>query len=54
LGVAVRCVLGRTVPGFGEVWEMLTPVECKCHAVLSAQQLQALKSDLDIMAGKLL
>ena len=50
----LRILPGRSVPGFGEVWEILTIAECKGRSVLSAQDLQALKVDPEIMAAKLL
>jgi hypothetical protein len=52
--VILKMLPGRTVPGFGEVWEILVPAECKQKGVLTAQDLQALKSDPDIVAGQLL
>lgn len=52
--VILKQLMGRTVPGFGTVWEILTPAECKRAGVLSAQDLQALKNDPDVKAGKLL
>ncbi len=52
--IILKLLPGRSLPGFGEVWEILTPAECKAQGVLSAQDLQALKADPDIMAGKLL
>jgi hypothetical protein len=42
----------RAVPGFGSVWEILTPAECK--KALSSKDLDALRNDTDIKAGKLL
>jgi len=52
--VVFRQIPGRTVPGFGTVWEILTPAECKKSGVLSATDLQALKNDPDVKVGKLL
>jgi hypothetical protein len=48
----LRLLRGRTVPGFGSVWEVLTPAECK--TVLSATELQTLKNDQDVKDSKLL
>lgn len=50
----LKLVPAKTVPGFGEVWHMLTPAECKIAGVLTAKQMQAVKADPDVMAGKLL
>jgi hypothetical protein len=52
--VILKQMLGRTLPGFGTVWEILTPAECKQPGVLSAQDLRALKNDPDVKASKLL
>jgi hypothetical protein len=51
--VILKQMLGRTLPGFGTVWEILTPAECKQPGVLSAQDLKALKNDPDVKASKL-
>lgn len=50
--VLLHLLTGRTVPGFGSVWEILTPAECA--GVLAPNELQGLKNDPDIKAGKLL
>jgi hypothetical protein len=52
--VILKLLPGRSVPGFGEVWEILLPAECKRAGVLTAQDFQALKTDPDVMAGQLL
>ena len=52
--VILKLLPGRTVPGFGEVWELLVPEECKRKGVLTPQDFQALKSDPDVVAGQLL
>lgn len=50
----LKLLPGRIVPGFGEVWEILVPEECKRKGVLTAQEFQAVKSDPDVVAGQLL
>jgi len=50
--VLLHLLPGRTVPGFGSVWEILLPAECK--TVLTSPELQALKNDPDVKAAKLL
>jgi hypothetical protein len=52
--VILKLLPGRSVPGFGEVWEILTPAECKRTGVLTPKDFQALKMDPDVMAGQLL
>jgi hypothetical protein len=42
---------GRAVPGFGSVWEILLPSECK--AVLPRNQFESLKNDQDVKNARL-
>lgn len=49
--ILLRLLRGATVPGFGSVWEILTPADCK--TALSAIELTALKKDPDVLAAKL-
>jgi hypothetical protein len=50
--VILHLLTGRSVPGFGSVWEILLPSECK--TTLTAAELAALKNDPDVKAAKLL
>jgi len=43
---------GRSVPGFGSVWELLAPSECK--AALPRNLLDSLKNDPDVKSAALL
>ncbi|HEX9564923.1 MAG TPA: hypothetical protein VF981_13160 [Gemmatimonadaceae bacterium] len=52
LALVILRLQQRQVPGFGSVWEILLPAECK--KAVAAKDLQALKNDPDIKAGKLL
>ncbi|MGD0632093.1 MAG: hypothetical protein ABR987_22405 [Terracidiphilus sp.] len=52
--VFLRVLPGRTVPGFGEVREILVPAECKVKGLLSPKDYQAFKTDPDVIAAKLL
>jgi len=50
--VIFHLLAGRTVPGFGSVWEILKLEECK--AALTAAELQTVKNDPDVKAAKVL
>ena len=51
--VVFKQITGRTVPGFGSVWEILTLDECKRPGVLSPKDFQAVKNDPDVKASRL-
>ena len=50
--IVLHLLQGRTVPGFGSVWEILLPAECR--KALSANELAGLKNDPEVKAAKLL
>ncbi len=52
--IILSIVPGRTLPGFGEVWQILLPAECKRKGVLTPDNLKKLKRDPDVVSSKLL
>lgn len=50
--IIVHLLAGRSVPGFGSVWEIVTPQECK--KALTAAEFNFVKNDPDVKLGKLL
>lgn len=48
--VFLHLLAGKSVPGFGSVWEILKPQECK--KALSTAEYNALKNDMDFKAFK--
>lgn len=52
--IILQLVQGKTLPGFGEAWQILLPAECKAKGVLTPANLKALKNDPDVKFSKLL
>ena len=52
--IILQLMAGKSLPGFGEGWQILLPAECKKKGVLTIANLKALKEDPDIKGSRLI